>query len=121
MSDLGGSSDSTNVISYQKNKNSYYKKVTTKCLYAIKNIDGDDYNNRCCAQYDCTRHEKDRLTQNKITSGHQVPICSYFSYIFLAISSYCSYFLALLHLTCISCISFPGFLYRFSFFFSVAH
>ena len=47
-----------------------------------------------------------------VSTGCQVPIFSYFSQhtpifpISLAISSYFSYFLAILHLTCISCISF---------------
>ena len=40
---------------------------------------------------------------------------------FLAISSYFSYFLAILHVTCISYISFQGFLFNFSFFLSEAH
>ena len=44
----------------------------------------------------------------------------YFSY-FLAISSYFSYFLAILHVMCISYISFQGFPFNFLFFLSGAH
>ena len=68
-----------------------------------------------------------------IFAGRQVPIFSYFSqhtpfffffffFFFLAISSYFSYFfLAILYVTCISYISFQGFLFNFLFFLNGAH
>ena len=49
--------------------------------------------------------------------GRQVPIFSYFSQhtpIFLAISSYFSYFLAILHVICILYICFQGLLFNIS-------
>ena len=58
------------------------------------------------------------------SAGRQVPIFSYFSQhtpifpIFQQFPPIFPIFLAILHLTC---ISFQGFLYSFSFFFSVTH
>ena len=69
--------------------------------HQVRNLYCDCWNVFICTNRGCTQP----LVQWQGVKWHFFLAYSYFSY-FLAISSYFSYFLVILHLTCISCISF---------------